>query len=83
MRIYFSLVPPSEFNELSWAANIEDSLWNEAEAEHQSCPASPSAITHAALDEKVTSPSVSVGTRACFVSYWCPGLLRKSQLSIS
>lgn len=41
MRIYFSLVPPSEFNELSWAANIEDSLWNEAEAEAPVMPSIP------------------------------------------
>lgn len=50
---------------------------------HQPRAVSPSTITHATLDEKVTSPFVSVGTHACFVSSCCPGLLRKSQLRIS
>lgn len=35
---------------------------------HQWCPASPCAMTHATLDEKVTSPSASVGTHTGIVS---------------
>lgn len=37
----FLLVQTSEFNKLNWASNIEDSLWNETEAEAPVMPSIP------------------------------------------